>query len=79
MVSAANEPSHPISLIVTGDGNMSLSHMPHCYESDHCVFSSDYFLDCKEVDKFASVKKHTKGKTNNVSHDSSLLVSQHKH
>ncbi|KAF8330005.1 uncharacterized protein EI90DRAFT_3124759 [Cantharellus anzutake] len=37
-----DEPEHPINLIVTGNGNTSLSRLPHGSESDPRTFLSDY-------------------------------------
>ena len=34
---------------------MSLSRLPHHFESDLQVFTSDYFLTWQEVDKFVDV------------------------
>ncbi|KAF8323615.1 uncharacterized protein EI90DRAFT_2886562, partial [Cantharellus anzutake] len=54
-----NEPKHPIELIVTGNGNTSLSCLPHQYESDCRTFFSDYFLLRSEVDAFQNTKKQS--------------------
>ncbi|KAF8339940.1 uncharacterized protein EI90DRAFT_3012844 [Cantharellus anzutake] len=54
-----DEPKRPIELIVTGDGNTSLSRLPHQYESDCRTFFSDYFLPRSEVDAFQNTKKQS--------------------
>ena len=59
-----NELQCPIQYVVMGDGNTSLSRLPHRFESDTRIFGSDYFLTHEEVDRFAKVQKHSR---NNVS------------
>ncbi|KAF8312768.1 uncharacterized protein EI90DRAFT_3137116 [Cantharellus anzutake] len=54
-----DEPEHPINLIVTGDGNTSLSRLPHRSESDPRTFLSDYYLPRSEVDMFQNTKKQS--------------------
>ncbi|KAF8317008.1 uncharacterized protein EI90DRAFT_3134060 [Cantharellus anzutake] len=52
-----DEPEHLVEFIVTGDGNTSLLHLPHRYESDNRIFYSDYYLPRSEVDVFENTKK----------------------
>ncbi|KAF8335339.1 uncharacterized protein EI90DRAFT_3152974 [Cantharellus anzutake] len=52
-----DEPEHSVEFIVTGDGNTSLSRLPHRYESDNRIFYSDYYLPRSEVDVFENTKK----------------------
>ena len=59
MLQVPNELRCPIQFIVVGDGNTSLSRLPHRFENDARIFWSDYFLTHEEVDRFAKVQKHT--------------------
>ncbi|KAF8314887.1 uncharacterized protein EI90DRAFT_2947449, partial [Cantharellus anzutake] len=48
-----DEPERPIQLIVTADGNTSLSRLRHNFATDAQVFPSDYFIPREQVNNFA--------------------------
>jgi hypothetical protein len=58
MCQVENEPARPIQLIMTGDGNTSLSRLRHHFEGDACMFVSDYYIAREDVDRFAGAQKH---------------------
>ncbi|KAF8322793.1 uncharacterized protein EI90DRAFT_2936850 [Cantharellus anzutake] len=54
-----DEPECPIQLIVTADGNTSLSRLHHNFATDARVFPSDYFIPREQVNNFADTRKHS--------------------
>ncbi|KAF8311020.1 uncharacterized protein EI90DRAFT_2868245, partial [Cantharellus anzutake] len=54
-----DEPERPIQLIVTADGNTSLSRLRHNFATDARVFPSDYFIPREQVNNFADTRKHS--------------------
>ena len=73
MLQVPNELRRPIQFIVAGDGNTSLSRLPHRFENDARIFRSDYFLTHEEVDRFAKVQKHTRNSRTDQNNTPELL------
>jgi hypothetical protein len=63
-----------VALIVTGDGNNSLSRMPHRNQVESRVFESDYFLPQSATDEFDGQSKFSKGKRKIMPPEVSLYV-----